>query len=235
MSGRDRADPPTADDVGVEVPGVWSDPLMNLSVGSALDAQTCLSEQEIALALEGRLTKVGRLRLTAHLARCPDCSEVVALAAQTLDELEPDVDLPADPKPGREALASLIDELSPEDQLLLRLRHEDGLSIGEVAQRLGRSQRSLYRRLAKIEKDLRARMTGLVARRHRGAQLIDPAGAKPIGIPQHPQAASSPSLASSTFTSDPSVPNRGHWPSASAALIPNLRSWTDRCRVSRLA
>jgi RNA polymerase sigma factor (sigma-70 family) len=65
----------------------------------------------------------------------------------------------------RETLASLrlvLEELDPEDRLLLRIRFEDGVSVPEMARVLGfGSPFSLYRRLDKILKGLRIRLRAM--------------------------------------------------------------------------
>lgn len=65
----------------------------------------------------------------------------------------------------RETFASLrlaLEELDPEDRLLLRIRFEDGVSVPEMARSLGfDSPFGLYRRLDKILKGLRTRLRAM--------------------------------------------------------------------------
>lgn len=65
----------------------------------------------------------------------------------------------------RETLAALqrvLEELEPEDRLLLRIRFEDGVSVPEMARTLGfDSPFSLYRRLDRILKGLRNRLRAI--------------------------------------------------------------------------
>jgi RNA polymerase sigma factor (sigma-70 family) len=62
----------------------------------------------------------------------------------------------------RETLDSLervLEELDPEDRLLLRIRFEDGVSVPQMARALGFNEPfGLYRRLDKILKGLRTRL-----------------------------------------------------------------------------
>ena len=60
------------------------------------------------------------------------------------------------------ALGRALDELHPEDRLLLRIRFEDAVSVPEMARVLGLdSPFGLYRRLDKILKGLRAKLEAL--------------------------------------------------------------------------
>lgn len=65
----------------------------------------------------------------------------------------------------RETLASLeraLEALDPEDRLLLRIRYDDAVSVPEMARGLGfGSPFALYRRLDRILKGLRARLTAM--------------------------------------------------------------------------
>lgn len=65
----------------------------------------------------------------------------------------------------RETLASLqqaLEELDPEDRLLLRIRYEDGVSVPEMARALGfDSPFGLYRRLDKLLQALRTRLQAM--------------------------------------------------------------------------
>jgi RNA polymerase sigma-70 factor (ECF subfamily) len=48
-------------------------------------------------------------------------------------------------------VARALDRMKPEDAATLRLRHAEGWRIHEIAEHLGMSQRSLRRRLARLE------------------------------------------------------------------------------------
>jgi RNA polymerase sigma factor for flagellar operon FliA len=56
------------------------------------------------------------------------------------------------------ALQRAIEDLSPEDQVLLRLRSFDGCTVADVALSLGVPERPLYRRLERLLRDVRTRL-----------------------------------------------------------------------------
>jgi RNA polymerase sigma factor (sigma-70 family) len=63
-------------------------------------------------------------------------------------------------------LARALDTLPVQDQLLVRLRHDRGLKVSEIAAMLGLDQKQLYRRIDAIHSSLRATLsrTGTSAR-----------------------------------------------------------------------
>ena len=63
-------------------------------------------------------------------------------------------------------LARALDTLPVQDQLLVRLRHDQGLKVSEIATMLGLDQKQLYRRIDAIHASLRATLsrTGTSAR-----------------------------------------------------------------------
>jgi RNA polymerase sigma-70 factor (ECF subfamily) len=56
-----------------------------------------------------------------------------------------------DPAAAAVDVARALDRMKPEDAATLRLRHAEGWRIHEIAEHLGTSQRSLRRRLARLE------------------------------------------------------------------------------------
>lgn len=59
----------------------------------------------------------------------------------------------------RAALADALPSLSPQEQLIIRLRFHDGITVARIAQLLGEDQKALYRRIEQILARLRASMT----------------------------------------------------------------------------
>jgi len=59
----------------------------------------------------------------------------------------------------RIALSDAIPALSPQDQLIIRLRFQDGFTVARIAQLIGEEQKPLYRRIEQILARLRATMT----------------------------------------------------------------------------
>jgi RNA polymerase sigma factor for flagellar operon FliA len=57
------------------------------------------------------------------------------------------------------ALAGALPQLSPEEQLIIRLRYQDGFTVARIAQLLGQEQKPLYRRIEQILGRLRVQMT----------------------------------------------------------------------------
>jgi RNA polymerase sigma-70 factor (ECF subfamily) len=75
----------------------------------------------------------------------------------TLDLLESAWDGPAGETAARvEALGRCMDKLPAPSRELLRLRYEDGLACGRVADRLGRSVDAVYQTLSRVHRQLRA-------------------------------------------------------------------------------
>lgn len=68
------------------------------------------------------------------------------------------------------ALANAIPELTPQEQLIIRLRYQDGFTVARIAQLIGEEQKPLYRRIEQILGRLRASMTqaGITADEIRG-------------------------------------------------------------------
>jgi RNA polymerase sigma factor for flagellar operon FliA len=59
----------------------------------------------------------------------------------------------------RAALAGAIPTLAPQEQLIIRLRFQDGFTVARIAQLIGEEQKPLYRRIEQILGRLRARLT----------------------------------------------------------------------------
>ena len=70
----------------------------------------------------------------------------------------------------RAALANAIPGLTPQEQLIIRLRYQDGFTVTRIAQLIGEEQKPLYRRIEQILGRLRASMTqaGITAEEIRG-------------------------------------------------------------------
>lgn len=68
------------------------------------------------------------------------------------------------------ALAGALPQLNPEEQLIIRLRYQDGFTVARIAQLLGQEQKPLYRRIEQILGRLRVQMTaaGVTADEVRG-------------------------------------------------------------------
>lgn len=60
----------------------------------------------------------------------------------------------------RLALADAIPSLTPQEQLIIRLRFQDGVTVARIAQLMGEEQKPLYRRIDQILGRLRAALTG---------------------------------------------------------------------------
>jgi RNA polymerase sigma factor for flagellar operon FliA len=56
----------------------------------------------------------------------------------------------------RAALAAAIPGLTPQEQLIIRLRYQDGFTVARIAQVIGEEQKPLYRRIEQILARLRA-------------------------------------------------------------------------------
>lgn len=59
----------------------------------------------------------------------------------------------------RSALADAIPALTPQEQLIIRLRFQDGVTVARIAQLIGEEQKPLYRRIEQILARLRASLT----------------------------------------------------------------------------
>lgn len=59
----------------------------------------------------------------------------------------------------RLALADAIPGLTPQEQLIIRLRFQDGVTVARIAQLIGEEQKPLYRRIEQILGRLRATLT----------------------------------------------------------------------------
>jgi RNA polymerase sigma factor (sigma-70 family) len=59
----------------------------------------------------------------------------------------------------RAALANAIPALTPQEQLIIRLRFQDGVTVARIAQLIGEEQKPLYRRIDQILARLRATLT----------------------------------------------------------------------------
>jgi RNA polymerase sigma factor (sigma-70 family) len=57
------------------------------------------------------------------------------------------------------ALADAIPTLTPQEQLIIRLRFQDGITVARIAQLIGEEQKPLYRRIDQILARLRATLT----------------------------------------------------------------------------
>jgi RNA polymerase sigma factor (sigma-70 family) len=59
----------------------------------------------------------------------------------------------------RSALAHALPGLTPQEQLIIRLRFQDGVTVARIAQLIGEEQKPLYRRIDQILGRLRATLT----------------------------------------------------------------------------
>ena len=59
----------------------------------------------------------------------------------------------------RAALSDAIPGLTPQEQLIIRLRYQDGFTVARIAQLIGEEQKPLYRRIEQILARLRKAMT----------------------------------------------------------------------------
>jgi RNA polymerase sigma factor for flagellar operon FliA len=59
----------------------------------------------------------------------------------------------------RRALSAALPALAPQEQLIIRLRFQDGITVARIAQLLGEEQKPLYRRIEQILTKLRASLT----------------------------------------------------------------------------
>lgn len=71
------------------------------------------------------------------------------------------------------ALGEELTGLSPEDQVILRMRFQQGLSVADVARALGLEQRPLYRRIDRLLAELRRRLEARGVSRDRVRALLD--------------------------------------------------------------
>jgi RNA polymerase sigma factor (sigma-70 family) len=72
------------------------------------------------------------------------------------------------------ALRAAIDELAPEEQVIVRLRFWDGISIADISRALRIEQKPLYRRIDAIEARLRDRLAAQGFDRERVRELLSP-------------------------------------------------------------
>ena len=74
------------------------------------------------------------------------------------------------------ALGEELRGLPPEDQVILRMRFQEGSSVADVARALGVEQRPLYRRIERLLADLRRRLEERGVSRERVRALLDDPG-----------------------------------------------------------
>lgn len=77
-------------------------------------------------------------------------------------------------------LERALTALPPDDRLLVKLRHERGLRVSQIADTLGLDQRRLYTRLYGIHRELRTRITALGVS---AAEAEDLTGRGPVHVP----------------------------------------------------
>ena len=82
----------------------------------------------------------------------------------------------ADDREGARALAevlhSLVEQLEPEDALILRMRYWNGVSVAYIARALRIEQKPLYPRLSSIETQLREQLAAQGIDRERAAEFL---------------------------------------------------------------
>jgi DNA-directed RNA polymerase specialized sigma24 family protein len=99
------------------------------------------------------------VELPTRSNRRPIASEALDDVAATFGRADETIDLEEDRlTAGRtaEALSAALSRLAPQDQLLLRLRYENGLTIAQIARAFRLEQKLLYRRCERLLNELRA-------------------------------------------------------------------------------
>lgn len=110
-----------------------------------------LSRDECDRVWAGLPQRPGRRRAgEGALAHLPSPSPGIDLVA--LDEQE------ASAARARQALSRALPQLSAQEQMIIRLRFQDGFTVARIAQLLGEEQKPLYRRIEQILVRLRASM-----------------------------------------------------------------------------
>jgi RNA polymerase sigma factor (sigma-70 family) len=101
----------------------------------------------------GELPRRGARRRTGEevLARVPS-------PAPSHDPVESDENL-ASAHRASAALSDALPALTPQEQLIIRLRFQDGFTVARIAQLIGEEQKPLYRRIEQILGRLRATLT----------------------------------------------------------------------------
>ena len=103
-------------------------------------------------------------RIWSELPRRPgrqrtgDQSLEILPAPTRHDPIEVDEHLTSAARAGA-ALAAAIPTLAPQEQLIIRLRFQDGFTVARIAQLIGAEQKPLYRRIEQILGRLRASLT----------------------------------------------------------------------------
>lgn len=84
--------------------------------------------------------------------------DAMPAASASRDQIDVDAQL-ASAGRARAALADALPSLSPQEQLIIRLRFQDGITVARIAQLIGEEQKPLYRRIEQILGRLRATLT----------------------------------------------------------------------------
>lgn len=105
-----------------------------------------------------------RPKLAARTGRWMVTSEVLEhMPAQTAapDERVVNAERATQVSKAGRALSDALRRLPPEDQLILRLRFQDGFTVARIAELLGEAQKPLYRRFERLFARLREAMSDL--------------------------------------------------------------------------
>ncbi len=113
--------------------------------------ETALSDRELAALLS-------ELPIRPPLRPIEVMSESVpeAPAIEQADDFIERDDLAREQRDVQAALAEALAELNPEEQVIVRMRYWEGLSVADAARALGHEQKPLYRRLERAIDQLRA-------------------------------------------------------------------------------
>jgi RNA polymerase sigma factor for flagellar operon FliA len=84
-----------------------------------------------------------------------DALETISVSAPVNDSIELG-EQSQNASRARVALAEALPSLSPQEQLIIRLRFQDGITVARIAQLIGEEQKPLYRRIEQILVRLRA-------------------------------------------------------------------------------
>jgi RNA polymerase sigma factor for flagellar operon FliA len=119
-------------------------------------------------ALADRLPRRTRRRMEGEQALA-----ALAIPADTVEESVMAGDRGRRVREIRDALQSIVGRLPDEDATILRLRFEDGLTVGRIGELLGLKEKPLYRRVERLLEILRAELLAGGVTASDVAELID--------------------------------------------------------------
>ena len=117
-----------------------------VSKGVALTSEECDR-------IWGELPRRGARRRTGE-----DALDALAAPAAASDPIEAEAAIDSAHR-AKIALAHALPRLGPQEQLIIRLRYQDGFTVARIAQLLGEEQKPLYRRINQILARLRDALT----------------------------------------------------------------------------